>query len=68
MKICRIAHEGKEFYCSVEDDTVRLLKGTPFEEGFRLTDTVLPLEAVRFLSPVSPKKVVAIGKVNIGGL
>ncbi len=62
MKICRIAHEGKEFYCSVEADSVRLHKGTPFEDGFCPADTVLPLEAVRFLSPVSPKKVVAIGK------
>ncbi len=61
MKFCRIAHEGQERYCIVEDNAVRLLNGTPFAK-YSLTDTVLPVKAIRFLSPASPSKVVAIGK------
>ena len=61
MKICRIAHEGEELYCTVEDNAVRLMNGTPFTEEFSLTDTVIPIEAVHFLSPSAPSKVVAVG-------
>ncbi len=60
MRFCRIAHEGKEVYCSAEAKAFRLLNGSPFED-FSQTDTVIPIEAIQFLSPVAPSKVVAVG-------
>ncbi len=60
MKFCRIVHEGKEIYCIAEENAVRLLNGTPLGE-YRLTDTFFPIKDIRFLSPVNPSKVVAVG-------
>ncbi|MBW7572336.1 fumarylacetoacetate hydrolase family protein [Caproiciproducens faecalis] len=60
MKLIRYQFEEKIEFGSLEDQTVRRLKGD-IESGFSETGETVPLCRVRLLSPVMPKKAVCIG-------
>jgi 2-keto-4-pentenoate hydratase/2-oxohepta-3-ene-1,7-dioic acid hydratase in catechol pathway len=62
MKIVRIDAEADDItYGTVEPDGIRLYHGSPFFQWER-SETVLPITGVRFLAPVIPTKIVAVGK------
>ena len=61
MKLCRAQYQDDVFYAAVQGDTLERLGGSPFTapepdgRTYRLSD-------VRLLAPVSPGKVVCVGK------
>ncbi len=62
MKIVRIDAEADDItYGTVEPDGIRLYHGSPLFQWER-SETVLPITQVKFLAPVIPTKVVAVGK------
>jgi 2-keto-4-pentenoate hydratase/2-oxohepta-3-ene-1,7-dioic acid hydratase in catechol pathway len=62
MKIVRIRIEGDEIvYGAVEEEGVRVHLGTPFV-AWEPTETVVPFDEVRLLSPVFPTKVIGVGR------
>jgi 2-keto-4-pentenoate hydratase/2-oxohepta-3-ene-1,7-dioic acid hydratase in catechol pathway len=60
MKIVRFAHDGKNRYGTLEKDSIRVLRGSPFG---RITETgeVLAADTVKLLAPCVPSKIVAVG-------
>ncbi len=60
MKLVRFFHRGNNRYGILEHNSIRLLKGSPFE-GIVTSQTTLSVASVRFLAPVDPTKVVAVG-------
>ncbi len=62
MKIVRVLSEGDEIvYGAVEPEGIRLHRGSPFV-AWEPTEVVVPVGGTRFLAPVIPTKVVAVGK------
>ncbi len=62
MKIVRVLADGDEIvYGAVEPEGIRLHRGSPFV-AWEPTEAVVPVTAARFLAPVLPTKVVAVGK------
>jgi 2-keto-4-pentenoate hydratase/2-oxohepta-3-ene-1,7-dioic acid hydratase in catechol pathway len=62
MKIVRIRIEGDEIvYGGVEEEGIRVHLGTPFV-AWEPTETLVPFDEVRLLSPVFPTKVVGVGR------
>jgi 2-keto-4-pentenoate hydratase/2-oxohepta-3-ene-1,7-dioic acid hydratase in catechol pathway len=60
MRIVRFAYRGKTSYGCVENDSVYMLSGSPFE-GLRRGDEVARLDEVRLMAPCEPSKIVAVG-------
>lgn len=60
MKIARIEYKETTQYALVEDAGYRLIEGDPFGE-IKSSDTVVPAESARLLSPVEPRQIIAIG-------
>ena len=58
--IARFEAHGEIAYGVVENDIVKQITGTPFEE-YEVTDHTHPVSHVKLLAPVAPSKVVAIG-------
>lgn len=62
VKIVRVRTEGDEIvYGAVEEEGIRLHLGTPFV-AWEPTETLVPFEEVRLLSPVFPTKVIGVGR------
>ncbi len=67
MKILRFAINRTIKYGVLEDDTVRVMLGTPYSyfrrsgKSLRLTESTYKLEQVRLLAPCLPSKIVALG-------
>lgn len=60
MKFVRFSYGGPAAYGILEDDTVRIIDGTPFER-YTVGERTFPIEKVRLLEPVIPSKIVAVG-------
>ena len=60
MRIARFNLKNQIRFGVVEDSTIKLIDGEPFE-GIQLTGEEIPLSSVKLLAPVSPSKVVCIG-------
>ena len=60
MRFGRILLRGKAVYCLIEGDRVRPLAGDVFGSWQALEETV-ELKSARFLSPVLPSKIIAVG-------
>ncbi len=60
MKIGRCAVAGEEYYCVVKDAEVHLLSSHPFE-SITYKGLVFKKKDIKFLPPVKPSKIVAIG-------
>jgi 2-keto-4-pentenoate hydratase/2-oxohepta-3-ene-1,7-dioic acid hydratase in catechol pathway len=60
MKIVRVQADDIA-YGGVEEEGIRLYRGTPFV-AWEPTESVVPFAAARLLAPVFPTKVVAVGK------
>ena len=67
MKILRFAINRKVNYGILEDDSIRVIQGTPYScfrrpsSSLRLTDNTYKLDEVRLLAPCLPSKIVAVG-------
>jgi len=63
MRLVRFRHADRIATGAIEDggDTIRILKGTFFEDPLPTGEEV-PLDDVRLLAPVLPSKVVCVGK------
>jgi 2-keto-4-pentenoate hydratase/2-oxohepta-3-ene-1,7-dioic acid hydratase in catechol pathway len=62
MRIARLDHEGRARWAELVDDrTGRLFDGAPHEGG-RSTDERVTLDPARLLAPVTPTKVVCVGR------
>ena len=67
MKILRFAINRKVNYGTLEDDSIRVLRGTPFtwlrkpDSSLRLTENRHKLDEVRLLAPCLPSKIVGVG-------
>ncbi len=62
MRILRIEHDGRAHYArSSGEGDLELLSGPPWAGG-RATGEQLPLADVRLLAPVTPSKIVCIGR------
>lgn len=60
MKIIRYSFDGVDSYGVKDDDTIKQIKGEPFE-GIELTGQTVKYSEVKLLSPVKPSKIVAVG-------
>ena len=61
MKIVRAESEGESFYAILSGNDVVRLKGLPYD-GIVEDGRVYAADAVRFLPPAEPTKIVAVGK------
>ena len=64
MKVCRIAHESLEAprYAAIVDSTVFPLPANFNFEKSEPLDTGFPLDEVKLLAPVTPSKIVCVGR------
>ena len=60
MKILRAKKDGQAFYAALEGETVKRIKGLPYED-IAYTGETYPLGDVAVLAPAEPSKIVAIG-------
>ena len=60
MKFARYEAHGEVAYGVVEDDLVKQLTTSPFED-YEITDHAHPLSDVKLLAPCMPGKIIAIG-------
>lgn len=60
MKYVRFRYETEAVYGLLEDETIRLVEGSPFS-GTHPTSKEIQLNAVRLLAPCEPSKIVAVG-------
>lgn len=62
MRVLRIRHGGIEYYAAWMDDaTARLWTGAPWAGGTE-TDRLVPIGDGRLLAPVTPSKIVCVGR------
>jgi len=67
MKIVRFAIKRKTSYGILEDDSIRVIQGTPFtwlrrpNNSLKTTEDRYKLDEVRVLAPCLPSKIVAVG-------
>lgn len=62
MRVLRIEHSGLPYFATQEDDdTARLWTGAPWSGG-EITDRYVPLRKAKLLAPVTPSKIVCIGR------
>lgn len=64
MKICRFEHDGNAVFGSIEDEEVTVLDGRTVESlaAARPEGPALPLRAITPLAPVSPGKIICVGR------
>ena len=67
MKFARYEAHGEVAYGVVENDIVKQISTTPFDQ-FQVTDHTHQLSDVRLLAPCTPAKIVAIGRNYISHL
>jgi 2-keto-4-pentenoate hydratase/2-oxohepta-3-ene-1,7-dioic acid hydratase in catechol pathway len=60
MKIVRISDNQNEYYGILNDKSVELIKGDPFED-IQTTGRSIKLEDVKLLAPANPRSILAIG-------
>ncbi|MDD5017394.1 MAG: fumarylacetoacetate hydrolase family protein [Eubacteriales bacterium] len=60
MKLLRAGREGQAFYAALRGDTIRRLRGLPYD-GIAYTGEEYSLRDVRILTPSEPTKIVAVG-------
>lgn len=60
MKIVRFRYRGKVRWGLIKGQYITPFKDSPFKK-FRLTSSKISLDAVTFLSPVSPSKIICVG-------
>lgn len=61
MKLARVTAAGGVAWCIIEDDLVHLLRDEPWH-GLNRTGETLALAEARLLAPVTPSKIVCVGK------
>lgn len=62
MRILRLRHGGLDYWAEeVDAHTARLFDGAPYAEG-KPTDRFIPLRAATLLAPVTPSKIVCVGR------
>jgi len=67
LRIIRFAAQGKIKYGILEEDTIMVIKGSPFarfrspDSSFKLDGSSYKLGGVRLLAPTVPSKIVALG-------
>jgi 2-keto-4-pentenoate hydratase/2-oxohepta-3-ene-1,7-dioic acid hydratase in catechol pathway len=62
MRFLRIHHNGIDYHASeVDAATARLWTGPPWSEGEQ-TDRLVPMQRARLLPPVTPSKIVCVGR------
>jgi 2-keto-4-pentenoate hydratase/2-oxohepta-3-ene-1,7-dioic acid hydratase in catechol pathway len=63
MRIVRFRQEpnSPQLWGWIADNLIGILDGSPFEE-FRRDEAVLPIESVEVLPPISPSKIVCVGR------
>ncbi len=62
MRVLRIEHSGLPYFATQEDeDTARLWTAAPWLGG-EITDRYVPLRKAKLLVPVTPSKIVCIGR------
>ncbi|MEZ4254324.1 MAG: fumarylacetoacetate hydrolase family protein [Polyangiales bacterium] len=62
MRVLRLEHSGLPYFATAEDEaTARLLTAAPWLGGTP-TDRLVPLARARLLAPVTPSKIVAVGR------
>jgi len=59
MKIVRYLAEGRISYGEVEDETVKQIRGNPFDK-IAYTGSEYPLSEIRLLAPSTPSKILAM--------
>lgn len=64
MKIYRFIYENIEYFGVVDEDRVLSLSGKKISKDFDFsqTDQIFDIAAVKFLPPVSPSKIVCVGR------
>lgn len=60
MKLCRCRHAGGISWGVVEETSIALLAGPPFEKVER-TGAVVPLSQAKLLAPCEPSKILGVG-------
>ena len=62
MRILRVHHGGLDYWAEeVDPHTARLFDGAPYAEG-KATDRFVPLRSATLLAPVTPSKIVCVGR------
>ena len=61
MKFARIMHDGRPIWAVVEDQVLRLVDTDPYQP-YRLTGETIALAEAKLLAPVSPSKLMCLGK------
>ena len=61
MKIIRFKADGKIRYGILTGESIRGIEGTPFLGALKPIDETFKLSGVKFLAPVLPSKIVAMG-------
>ena len=62
MRIARLTNNGQTLWASLEGDTARPFEGSPFVEGARLSDAAAPFRQEDLRAPVTPSKIVCVGR------
>jgi 2-keto-4-pentenoate hydratase/2-oxohepta-3-ene-1,7-dioic acid hydratase in catechol pathway len=60
MRIIRFFYKKKIYWGAIDNNSIRLFKANPLKNP-TLSNRSLPLNAVRFLPPVEPSKVILVG-------
>ncbi len=62
MRFVRLVHGGQTYFARlIDDETARLWTGPPFLESTE-TDRLVPLRGATLLCPVTPSKIVCVGR------
>jgi 2-keto-4-pentenoate hydratase/2-oxohepta-3-ene-1,7-dioic acid hydratase in catechol pathway len=62
MRFLRVRHSGDEYFASLLDDATARLWTAPPWQGGRETDRLVPLARATLLPPVTPSKIVCVGR------
>lgn len=60
MKFARFTYENKTWYGRLEDNSLKIIEGSPLEE-WSYTGEEVSVDQVNLLSPVIPQKIIGIG-------
>ncbi|MBN8234170.1 fumarylacetoacetate hydrolase family protein [Halobacillus kuroshimensis] len=67
MKFVRVSYAGQNYEATIHGDDVSFIEGDKYG-SWRYTGEVRPLDQVRLLAPVEPKKVIGIGANYVAGV
>lgn len=63
MRYLRLEHGGLPYWARwIDEQTARLLTGAPYDATTRETDRLVPLDRTRALAPVTPSKIICVGR------